>query len=58
MVNVTRKCESSLFLVQQDTGTSKRGKLCSVKKASRRKLKLENETDDSNTSYQAIITEK
>ena len=48
MVNVTRKCEASLFLVQQDTGTSKLGKLCSVKKASRRKLKLENEADNSN----------
>ena len=48
MVNVTRKCEASLSLGQQDTGTNKHGKLCSVKKASRRKLKLENEADNSN----------
>ena len=43
---------------QQDTGTGKLGKLCSGKKASRRKWKSENETENPNTSYLAIITEK
>ena len=43
---------------QLDTGTGKLGKLCSGKKASRRKWKSENETENPNTSYLAIITEK
>ena len=42
----------------KDTGTGKLGKLCSGKKASRRKWKSENETENPNTSYLAIITEK
>ena len=44
---------------QQDaTGTGKLGKLCSGKKASRPKRKLEKETENTNTNYLAIITEK
>ena len=43
---------------QQDTGTGKLGKLCSGEKASRRKRKSENETENPNTSYLVIITEK
>ena len=43
---------------QQDTDTGKLGKICSEEKASRRKRKSENETENPNTSYLAIITEK
>ena len=43
---------------QQDTGTGRLGKLCSWKKASRRKWKLENETENPNTSHLDITTEK
>ena len=43
---------------QQDTGTDKLGKLCSGEKASRRKRKSENETENPTTSYLVIITEK
>ena len=43
---------------QQDTGTDKLGKLCSGEKASRRKRKSENETENPTTSYLVVITEK
>ena len=42
----------------KNTGTGKLGKLYSRKKGSRRKRKSQNETENSNTSYLAIITEK
>ena len=43
---------------KQDTGTGKLGRLCSGKKASRRKCKSENETEIPNTSYLVIMTGK
>ena len=43
---------------EQETGTGTFGELYSGKKASRRKWKSENETENPNTSYLAIITEK
>ena len=58
-----RACSYRHYLIcyekQQDTtGTGKLGKLCSGKKASRPKWKLEKETENPNTNYLAIITEK
>ena len=43
---------------KQDTGTGKLGRLCSGKKASRRKYKSEIETENPNTSYLVIMTGK
>ena len=53
-----RYCLICVIKNNKDTGTGKLGKLCSGKKASRRKWKSENETENPNTSYLAIITEK
>ena len=43
---------------KQGTGTGKLGRLCSGKKASRRKYKSENETENPNTIYLVIMTGK